>query len=182
MDNAYDLIDEIEIMIEEFEIEELAQQQTQEEKAGLEVKQNEIYLVELQSVADERALMNLIDDMLVVSDEERNSKDDVALVLSYLPQIEESLQNQTKSWNMFKSLELSKDKVTSLFTKEGDIRRHVNDCTVLAFIKKTYPQIVNAKRHSSTSSTGCPKKNAPTLQSHIYKSIKFEVFKFSTVI
>ena len=55
---------------------------------------------------------------------------------------------------MLKSLELSKDKVTSLFTKEGDIRRHVNDCTFLAdaFIKKTDPQIVIAKRHSSTSS------------------------------
>ena len=97
--------------------------------------------------------MTLIDAvMLVVGDEEKNRKEDIALLLSYLPQIEESLQNQTKSWSMLKSLELSKDKVTSLFTKEGDIRRHVNDCTVLAFIKKTYPQIVNAKRHSSTSS------------------------------
>ena len=41
--------------------------------------------------------MNLIDAlMLVVNDEEKNSKDDVALVLSYLPQIEEFL-NQNKS-------------------------------------------------------------------------------------
>ena len=38
MDNACDLIDEIEIMIEEFETEERAQQQTQEEEAGLEAK------------------------------------------------------------------------------------------------------------------------------------------------
>ena len=55
---------------------------------------------------------------------------------------------------MLKSLELSKDKITSLITKEKDIRRHVNDCTVLAnaFIKRTDPQIVIAKRHSSTSS------------------------------
>ena len=87
--------------------------------------------------------MNLIDAMMLVdvSDEEKNSKDDVALVLSYLPQIEESLQNQTKSWNMLKSLELSKGKVTSLFPKEGEVRRHVNDCTVLAnaFIKKSDP-------------------------------------------
>ena len=109
MDNACDLIDEVEIMIEEFETEELAQQQTQEEEVGLEAKQNEIYLAELQSAADEKALMNLIDTMmLVVSDEEKKSKDDVALVLSYLPQIEESLQNQIKSWNMLKSLELAK--------------------------------------------------------------------------
>ena len=97
--------------------------------------------------------MNLIDAMMLVdvSDEEKNSKDDVALVLSYLPQIEESLQNQSKSWNMLKSLELSKDKVTSLFTK---VRRHVNDCTVLAnaFIKKTNPQVVITENHSSTSS------------------------------
>ena len=99
--------------------------------------------------------MNLIDAMMVVvSDEEKNSKDDVALVLSYLPQIEESLQNQIKSWNMLKSLELTKEKVTSLFAKEGEVRRHVNDCTVLAnaFIKKYDPQVVITKSHSSTSS------------------------------
>ena len=30
--------------------------------------------------------------------------------------------------------------------------------------------------------TGCPKKNDPTLQYHIFKNIKFDVFKFSTVI
>ena len=49
--------------------------------------------------------MTLIDAvMLVVGDEEKNSKEDIALLLSYLPQIEESLQNQTKSWNMLKSL------------------------------------------------------------------------------
>ena len=34
--------------------------------------------------------MNLVDSMLLaVSNEEKNSKEDVALVLSYLPQIEE---------------------------------------------------------------------------------------------
>ena len=98
--------------------------------------------------------MNLIDAlMLVVNYEEKNSKDDVALVLSYLSQIEESL-NQTKSQNTLKSLELSKNKVTLLFIKEGEVWRHVNDCTVLAnaFIKKTDPQTVVAKRHSSTFS------------------------------
>ena len=30
--------------------------------------------------------------------------------------------------------------------------------------------------------TGCPKKNDPTLQCHIFKDIEFDVFKFSTVI
>ena len=29
---------------------------------------------------------------------------------------------------------------------------------------------------------GCPKKNDPTLQCHIFKNIEFEVFNFSTVI
>ena len=29
---------------------------------------------------------------------------------------------------------------------------------------------------------GVPEKNDPTLRCHIYKSIEFEVFKFSTVI
>ena len=55
---------------------------------------------------------------------------------------------------MLKSLELSKEKVTSLFTKEGEVPRHVNDCTVHAnaFIKKTDPQLVITKSHSSTSS------------------------------
>ena len=54
---------------------------------------------------------------------------------------------------MQKSLELTKEKVTSLFAK-GEIRRHVNDCTVLAnaFIKKSGPQVVITKSHSSTSS------------------------------
>ena len=63
--------------------------------------------------------MNLIDSMLLaVSDEEKNSKEDVALVLSYLPQIQESLQNQTKSWNMLKSFEQTKETVASLFEKK----------------------------------------------------------------
>ena len=30
--------------------------------------------------------------------------------------------------------------------------------------------------------TGCPKKNDPSLQCHIFKDIGFDVFKFSTVI
>ena len=30
--------------------------------------------------------------------------------------------------------------------------------------------------------TGCPKKNDPTLQCHIFKNIEFDFFKFSTVI
>ena len=92
--------------------------------------------------------MNLIDAMMLIfSDEEKNCKDDVAPVLSYLSQIEESLQNQTKSWNMLKSLELTKEKVTSLFAKEGEVRRHLNDCTVLAnaFIKKSDPKVVITK-------------------------------------
>ena len=86
--------------------------------------------------------------------QKKNSKDDVALALSYLPEIEESLQNQTKSWNTLKSLELSKDKVTSLFKKEGEVSRHLNDRTVLAnaVIKITDPQVVIKKCCSSTSS------------------------------
>ena len=50
MDNACDLIDEVEIMIEEFETEELAQQQTQEEKAGLEAKQSTLLSCNLQQM------------------------------------------------------------------------------------------------------------------------------------
>ena len=177
MDNACDLIDEMEIMIKEFETEELAQQQTQEEEAGIEAKQNEIYLAELQSAADEKALINLIDAMmLVVSDEEKNSKDDVALVLSYLPQVEESLQNIIKSWNMRKSLELSKEKVTSLFTKEGEVRRHVNDCTVLAnaFIKKTDPDVSISKGHCSAPSISSTNEVSDS------KLLKMEKAKYPT--
>ena len=32
------------------------------------------------------------------------------------------------------------------------------------------------------ANTGCPKKNDPTLECHIFKNIEFDVFKFFTVI
>ena len=92
MDNACDLIDEIEIMIEDLDTEALTEQQTHDEEAEAEAKQNEINIAELQSASDEKTLRNLIDAMMVVvNDVAKTSKDDGALVLSYLPQIEESL-------------------------------------------------------------------------------------------
>ena len=95
MDSACDLIDQIEIIIEDLETEALTEQNTKDEEAEAEAKEGEIKLAELQSTSDEKTLKDLVDAMMaVVDDVGKNSKDDAALVLSYLPQIEETLQNQ----------------------------------------------------------------------------------------
>ena len=49
----------------------------------------------------------------------------------------------------------------------------------LNYLKLDYP---NDLKWIILIYTGCPQKNDPTLQCHIFKNIEFDVFKFSTVI
>ena len=154
MDAACDAADEVEILIADFENQAVTNQQAIDEQAQEQTKQNEITVAEAQSDSDELSLRHRVDTMMgIVNDADKNTRDDAALVMSHMSQVEESLQIQTKSWNALKSMELPADKMTTLFNKQHEAMKYVQDHLALAtaYVNKIDPEVMNLKTRSSSS-------------------------------
>ena len=155
MDDACDLADELELIIVNYEATASTHQQTIDAAALELAKANEVTVAEGQCNADELTLRHIVDAMkVIVDDDARSSKEDSALVMSHLPQVEETLANLTKSWNSLKSLQLSADKLTQLFAKQHEVNTYVKDNVMLAtaFVNKVDPDSSILKPASSSSS------------------------------
>ena len=158
MDASSDLCDRVELMIDDIETAATETQKDAEDQSIELAKANEINIAELQSKSDETTLNNIITAMkTIVDDENKNTKEDSVHVRSYILQIEESLQNQIKSWNTLKSLGLSTEKLGELFQKQQEIRKSVSDNIVLAtaFINKVDPEsnVLQTNTHTSSSAS-----------------------------
>ena len=156
MDNASDMSDTVELLIEQLNSRTENDRKVAEEASLEDAKRNELNVAELQCDSDEKTLRKLVVDMsAIVDDPAKDTMGDAAQVQSYVSQLEESLQVQIKSWNMLKSLQLPTDKLNTLFTVQQEIRKLVTDSTALAeaFITRVNPDVSLGRKFNSTSST-----------------------------
>ena len=155
LDDANDIADEVILMIDEIETIALQQQQTVIERAEATDKTNEILVAEMQYQADEKALRNRIESMMEIANNPDNtSKDDANMLRTYLRQVEESMDDQIKSWNSCKALVLPQEKLQAIFTNEENLKKHVSDSCLIAttFLNKIDPETVVPRAESTTGS------------------------------
>ena len=119
MDGASDTLDAIELLLEDLDNAAETNRQTNENAAIENAKKNELAVAEKQCLSDEQTLRaNVVAMLAIVNDENMNSKEDATHVRAYLNQIEETLRDLTKSWNMFKLLNLTNEKLDELFATQ----------------------------------------------------------------
>ena len=114
---------------------------------------SEIQVAKLQCQTDERNLRDRVNLMTThISDEEHTSKEDANVVRTYLNQIDESLGEQTKSWNVMKSLPLKPDTLNKVFSKEEEVKKFVSERRLLAraFIYKIDPSTAESKKKAGS--------------------------------
>jgi phosphosulfolactate phosphohydrolase-like enzyme len=77
-----------------------------------------------------------------VADVTHNSKEDANKARSYLTQVEESLENLIKAWNILKQLPVTNAKRDEVFAKEEDVKKVVMDGRIaaLSFISNVDPE------------------------------------------
>ena len=158
MDGASDTLDAIELLLEDLDNAAETNRQTNENAAIENAKKNELAVAEKQCLSDEQTLRaNVVAMLAIVNDENMNSKEDATHVRAYLNQIEETLRDLTKSWNMFKLLNLTNEKLDELFATQQTVRKYIADNVVLAesFVAKVDPEhdITRTIDTSSTTST-----------------------------
>ena len=156
MDTASDLADELEVLIEQMDEMVVTNQKTLDDAALEQAKQNEITVAIEQNSSDELTLRDRVVTMLaIVTDPAKNDKEDATTVRSHLHQIEDLLQDQTKSWNALKVLPLTEEKRTELFATHQELRSYVSKSIVDAttYVSKIDPDSDILKRAESVTSS-----------------------------
>ena len=154
LDSVIDIYDEAFLKLETLEEDVVLQRETQEQQALTEAKANEIAIAEMQYKTTENALRERIDCMIeIVIDASRDSDDDANLIRMYLRQIEGFMSEQIKSWNAYKSLSPSADKLAAVFAEEQELKKYVSDNCLLATarVNKIQPESVVSLKELSVS-------------------------------
>ena len=113
-----------------------------------------------------------------IGDVSYTTKADANAARSYLSQVDESLGELTKSWNILKRLpSLDGARLTEIFAKEEEIKKFVLDSRleVLSYITKIDPEGSVDGRSVAGSDTG----TAPKLDTRSLKTEKIKNPKFS---
>ena len=167
LDSVIDIYDEAFLKLESLEEDVVLQRETQEQQALTEAKASEIAIAEMQYKTTENALRERIDCMMeIVSDASRDSDDDANLIRMYLRQIEGFMSEQIKSWNAYKSLSPSADKLAAVFAEEQELKKYVSDNCLFA---TTRVNKIQSESVVSLKSCPCPmqiqvvksKRNSP---------------------
>ena len=152
MDDATDLADEIYLKIDELDEEASVEQRTADDVAKQAAEANEISIIEKQCTADEKMVNDRVALMMtIVNDVTKNSVEDVTLVQAYLQQINESMEELSKSYDTLKSKSITAARLTELFTSQETIRKHIaaNTAQAAIFIHKIVPS-TNTNNTSTT--------------------------------
>ena len=181
LDSVIDIYDEAFLKLETLEEDVVLQRETQEQQALTEAKANEIAIAEMQYKTTENALRERIDCMMeIVSDASRDSDDDANLIRMYLRQIEGFMSEQIKSWNAYKSLSPSADKLAAVFAEEQELKKYVSDNCLLATarVNKIQPESVVSLKELSVSNAD----SSSEIKEKFTSAIKSEKIKNSTYI
>ena len=156
LDNANDVADEVEVLIEDLESNEDAAQKQRDDAELQRGLKNEVTVARLQYESNEKSLRDRIALMTtVIEDESRTADEDANLIRSYMKQGHDSLEEQTKSWNVFKSLQsVTQDELNQLFEVEEELKKLVADSCLkaTAVLNKIDPETIVPLQHSSLSS------------------------------
>ena len=130
MDEANDLADEIYLLLD---------------SDVNNAKHIEMKVAERQCQSDEATLRERIQAMnVIVEDATKTTKEDGMLVRTHLKQVDESLGDLIKSWNVIKFLPITADKLESVFASEEAAKKYVSENRLLAsaFIENTDPDSI----------------------------------------
>ena len=176
LDAACDTIDDVTLMIDVIDTTENTEQahieKTAQEKAKTEKRAIDLKIAHLQIKNDEEVVKERLADMMtLVEDEDRNEVADADTAETLLKEVETALDDQIKSWNSMKSMDIEQGDIDAVFKGETEIKKLVAEkrSKALAFITKIKPKTVipeSSPQSSSDSSTetqlmkvermGCP--------------------------
>ena len=110
-------------------------------------------------------LDHIVSMMVIADDQEKSTIADANILRSYLHQIEDSMSEQVKSWNLFKSLGPSPEKMTAVFNEEQILSKYVADSCLIAStrISKIHRIHTFAKR---VNCVGCGFQHAKSQHKH----------------
>ena len=104
VDEANDVTDEVFIMIED--LEEIANKKKVEEE--IKKTKDESVVIQKQCEATEIIIKERLNAMIdIVNDANRNSVEDRELVLAHIKEVENFMEEQTKSWNKLKTVNVN---------------------------------------------------------------------------
>ena len=176
LDSVLDLTDAVFIKIDELQSAVVQQEVTREENALQTAKTNEMNIAEQQCKSNKRTVQERIVSMMeVVSDDSRETVNDANLIRTYLRQIEDAMSELIKSWNAYKSLSLTSEKLDAVFIEEEALRKHVSDSCLKATaqIIKIQPESVVSLTESTASSTG----PGSVINENVVSAVKSEKIK-----
>ena len=179
LDSVDDVSDEVFLKIETLESAVALQRETQEQQAVVQAKANEMTVAELQYQTNEKALRERVDSMMeIVNDDSKSTDEDANLLRTYLRQVEDSMSDQIKSWNTYKSLSPSAVNLRTVFTLEEELKKHVSESCLLATarVNKIQPESVVALTESAASITG----SGSVINENIKSALKSEKIKNPT--
>ena len=133
IDDANDLADELFVLIDTQELNDantIAETERNNNRIILtEKNENEIEILETQCQKGRKTIEDKVAEMnAIIDDESRNSTDDKNLVLSHIKEIENFLEEQSKSWNELKRLHV-KDagRLNTVFDEESELKIYVSN-------------------------------------------------------
>ena len=177
LDRVLDLSDAVFLQIDNLEANAASERERVEQQAITTARASEVLIAELQYKANENSLRERIVSMMVIADDqEKSTVDDANILRSYLHQIDDSMSEQVKSWNLFKSLGPPPEKVTAVFNEEQILRKYVADSCLKAStrISKIQPESTPSLNESTASAADSSMRN------HNTNSIKSEKIKNPT--
>ena len=120
LDSADELTDEVILKLDTLDNNEDLRLKNLEKESSVQREKNEIRISELQCTSDERSLRERVGLVIKhIEDINHTAKADADVARSYLTQVEESLGELTKSWNILKKLpSLEGAKLTEIFAKK----------------------------------------------------------------
>ena len=179
MDDASLLLDEVFLILEKFSDDELTAQKNNETALEDTKAKQDIRIAELQCATDEKNLRESVDAMrLFIDDGDHSSKEHASAAHTHLMQVDESLRELTKSWNVLKRLPgISEQSLNNVFQAEETVKKLVakEKQDVFAFISRVDPESSVAIKSSASSEAGGSKKefDSNQLKSERIKNPKF---------
>ena len=191
MDLADDMIDEIFLILEDFEAEDVTEQQRKEALAKDKIRTNEVTIATRQCNDEKKrieSLMMKIDE--VIKDEAKTAVSDALLVQSQLEQLDCEVEAITKSWNKLKMWnadtvnanavndgddDADDDELDRIFDEENELRTQVADLKSLAnaYTKKITPST------NGSSSNSCARSDSSSVASHSESNSSLKLEKIS---
>ena len=138
LDEATDISDELFIYIEELEEKEnetkLKEESTIAENKLLMKTKDESVILRMQLEATEKIIKDRLNEMIaIINDTNRNSLEDRELVGAHIREVESFMDEQTKSWNKLKIINIDNvDEMEELFANENELKMIVSYRRLLA--------------------------------------------------